>query len=143
MQESSLPEILTARNDAFDMGLLKNEIQEYSSEMYSKESSEESSTAAVSEGCDDSARFLEPDDVHIPAISAHLVPIYRNRTQPQRMQLFHKDSILQLSCTHLKVWFRINTNFPTLNFVVNAPPSLCRVLNECDDLAQKLSTDFG
>ncbi len=124
MQESCLPEIFPAQKDAFDMGPPSNEMQEYSSD-------------------DDSARFLEPDDVHIPAISPYLVPIYRDRTQPQRMQLFHKDSILQLSCTHLKVWFRINTNFPTLNFVVNAPPSLCRVLNECDDLAQKLSTDSG
>ncbi|GMY15583.1 protein NEN1-like isoform X2 [Fagus crenata] len=89
------------------------------------------------------ARFLEPDDVYIPAISAHLVPFYHDGTQPQRIQLFHKDSILQLSCTHLKVWFPINPNFPTLNFVVNAPPSLCRVLSECDVLAQKLSTDSG
>ena len=66
-----------------------------------------------------------------------------DRTQPQRMQLFHKDSILQLCCTHLKVWFGIRTNFARLNFVVHAPPSLCKVLNECDDHAQKVSTDSG
>ncbi|GMY15587.1 protein NEN1-like isoform X2 [Fagus crenata] len=140
--ESSLPEIFPAQEDAFDMDSEESS-EEYSSEMYSEESSEESSTAAVSESCDDSARFLEPDDVRIPAISADLVPIYRNRTQPQRMQLFHKDSILQLCCTHLKVWSGIRTNFARLNFVVHAPPSLCKVLNECDDHAQKVSTDSG
>ena len=88
-------------------------------------------------------RFLEPDDVDIRAISAHLVPFYHDGTQPQRIQLFHKDLILQLSCTHLEVWSGIRTKFRRLNFVVNAPRSLCKVLNECDDKAEKLSSDSG
>ena len=147
MQESSLPEILTARNDAFDMGLLSNEMQEYSSEMYSEESSEVSYTASVSEGSGDSAGFLEPNhDVSIPAISASFVPFYRGS---QRIQLLHEGSILQLRCTHLEVRFGISTKFvdhagrPKLNFVVNAPQSLCKVLDACDGIAQKLYLDSG
>ena len=135
----------TAQRDPFDMGLLSNEMQE-SSEMYSTESSEVSSTASVSEGSGDSAGFLEPDDVSIPAISASFVPFYRGS---QRIQLLHEGSILQLCCTHLKVRFGISTKFvdhagrPKLNFVVNAPQSLCKVLDACDGIAQKLYLDSG
>ncbi|GFP87461.1 protein nen3 [Phtheirospermum japonicum] len=49
----------------------------------------------------------------------------------------------------LKVRFGISTKFvdhagrPRLNFVVDASPSLCKVLDATDSLAQKLSVDFG
>ncbi|KAF3962621.1 hypothetical protein CMV_012890 [Castanea mollissima] len=50
---------------------------------------------------------------------------------------------------HLKVRFGISTKFldpagwPRLNFVVNAPQSLCKVLDACDGVAQRLSSDLG
>uniref|UniRef100_A0A7N2N7A7 Exonuclease domain-containing protein n=1 Tax=Quercus lobata TaxID=97700 RepID=A0A7N2N7A7_QUELO len=79
-------------------------------------SSTESSAAAVSDGSSDSAGFLEPDE---------------------------------LSCSRLKVRFGISTKFldhagrPRLNFVANAPESLCKVLDACDGIAQNLSLDSG
>ncbi|KAL4633629.1 hypothetical protein ACB092_04G136200 [Castanea dentata] len=60
----------TAQRNPFDMGQLSNEMEEWyemssteSSDMYSVESSEMPSAVAVSDGCSDSAGFLEPDEV--------------------------------------------------------------------------------
>ncbi|GMY15590.1 protein NEN3-like [Fagus crenata] len=66
-----------------------------------------------------------------------------------RWAKLHEGSILQFYCTHLKVRFGISTKFvdhagrPKLNFVVNAPQSLCMVLDACDGIAQKLYWDSG
>ncbi|XP_065622233.1 protein NEN1 [Quercus suber] len=131
----------TAQRDPFDMGQLSNQMEE----SY-ETSSTESSAAAVSDGSSDSAGFLEPDEVHISSISASFVTFFRGS---QRIQLLHEGFILRLSCSRLKVRFGISTKFldhagrPRLNFVANAPQSLCKVLDACDGIAQKLSLDSG
>ncbi|KAG2679313.1 hypothetical protein I3843_11G046600 [Carya illinoinensis] len=139
----------TSQGDPFDMGLLRtaSESLETSTSMEeTQESSEMSSTAAVSEGYSKLGGFLEIDEVSIPSINASFVPFYRGS---QRIQLLHKGDILQLSCTRLKVRFGFSTKFvdhagrPRLNFVVNASWSLCKVLDACDAIAQKLSLDSG
>ena len=130
----------TAQRDPFDMGQLSNEMESYET------SSTESSAAAVSDGSSDSAGFLEPDEVNISSISASFVTFFRGS---QRIQLLHEGFILRLSCSRLKVRFGISTKFldhagrPRLNFVANAPQSLCKVLDACDGIAQKLSLDSG
>lgn len=110
------------------------------------ESPEMSSTVKVSEGCSGSAGFIEPDEVSIPSISASLVPFYRGS---HKIKILHKDVALQLCCPQLRVRFGINTKFvdhagrPRLSFVVDASPSLCRVLDACDNLAKRLSVESG
>nr|XP_023911418.1 protein NEN1-like isoform X2 [Quercus suber] len=139
----------TAQRNPFDMGQLSDEMEESyetssteSSEMYSVESSEMSFAVAVSDGRSDLGGFLEPDEVLTSSISASFV------TFSKKIQLFH-ETILRLRCSHLKVWFGISTNFldhagrPRLNFVVNAPQSLCKVLDACDVIARNLSSDSG
>lgn len=154
MQESSLAEEVepnTAQRNPFDMGQLSNEMEESyemssteSSEMYSVESSEMSSAVAVSDGRSDLAGFLEPDEVLTSSISASFVTFHGS----QRIQLFH-EAILRLRCSNLEVRFGINPNIhdyagrPKLNFVVNAPQNLCKVLDACDGIAQKFSLDSG
>ena len=157
MQESSLcitaqeVEPNTAQRNPFDMGQLSDEMEESyemssteSSEMYSVEPSEMSSAVAVSDGRSDLAGFLEPDEVLTSSISASFVPFRGS----QRIQLFHEAN-LRLCCSHLKVHFGISTKYldnagrPKLNFVVIAPDSLCKVLDACDGIAQKFSSDSG
>ncbi|KAL9264251.1 NEN1-like protein, partial [Drosera capensis] len=93
------------------------------------------------EGCSSSCAFFAPDDLFIPAISASLVPFYCGS---QRIQILHDNIILKLHCTHLKVRFGISTKFvdhagrPKLSFVVDGPPKVCDVLDECDRVAQRL-----
>ena len=141
MQESSLcitaqeVEPNTAQRNPFDMGQLSDEMEE---------SYKMSSAAAVSDGRSDLAGFLEPDEVLTSSIRASFVPFRGS----QRIQLFH-EAILRLCCSHLKVHFGISTKYldnagrPKLNFVVNAPDSLCKVLDACDGIAQKFSSDSG
>lgn len=142
----------SARSNPFDMGPLSAEVERESprtDEAMEEESgsgSLESSTAAQSEGSAGCADFLEPDEVSIPSINVSLAPFYRGT---QRIQILHKNITLQLCCTHLKVRFGVSTKFidyagrPRLNFVVDATPNLCRVLDACDSLAQRLSLDSG
>ncbi|XP_058082783.1 protein NEN1-like [Magnolia sinica] len=105
-----------------------------------------SSGAAVSECCSGYAGFLDPDDVLLPSISASLVPAYGGSS---RLVLQHKNVLLQLCCMKLKVRFGINAKFldhagrPRLRIVVDTFPSLCRVLDTCDHLAQKLLVESG
>ncbi|KAL9266022.1 NEN2-like protein [Drosera capensis] len=93
-----------------------------------------------------SSAFLAPEDLFIPAISASLVPFYRGG---QRIQILHDNIILKLLCTHLKVRFGISTKFldhtgrPRLSFVVDGPPEVCDVLDECDRVAQRLFLQFS
>lgn len=102
--------------------------------------------AAESVGSSGYPAFLEPDAVNIPSISVSLAPLYHGI---QRIQVTHRDVLLQLCCTRLKVRFGVSTKFvdyagrPRLSFVVDATPNLCRVLDACDGLAQKLSVDSG
>lgn len=139
----------TSERDPFDMALLRTESESLETDISIEEtldSSEMSSTASVSEGRTDLGGFLEPYEVFVPAINASFVPFYRGS---QRIQLLHEGVILQLYCTNLKVRFGLSTKFvdhagrPRLSFVVNASKSLCKVLDACDVVAQKLSSDSG
>lgn len=126
----------TAQRNPFDMGQLSNEMEE------SYETSSTESSDMYSDGRSDLAGFLEPDEVLTSSISASFVIFSK------KIQLFH-ETILRLRCSHLKVWFGISTKFPDpagrprLNFVVIAPQSLCKVLDACDGIARKLSSDSG
>jgi len=101
---------------------------------------------SLDEGCSSSSSFLTPEDVSIPSISASLVPYYRDT---QRIQIMHKDVVLKLVCTRLKVRFGISTKFvdqagrPRLSFVVDAPQSLCQVLDACDNHAHSVIMQSG
>ncbi|KAL2516082.1 Protein NEN1 [Forsythia ovata] len=146
-----LIESIPARSDPFNMVALSDEmvkdpLPEDNMEEENSLSSQESSTASasgVSYGCTD---FLEADNISIPSISVTFVPFYRGS---QKIQVLHKNYPLQVSCRRLKVRFGISTKFvdqtgrPRLSFVVNAPSSLCQVLDASDNLAQKLSMDSG
>jgi hypothetical protein len=150
MTRSSAAEVEpSAQRDPFDMGLLRSASESLEPDATMEEtveSSEMSSTADVSYGSSDSRGFLKPDEVSISAIVGSFVPFYRGS---QRIQLLHKGVILQLGCMHLKVRFGLSTKFvdhagrPRLNIVVNASQSLCKVLDECDGMVQKLSLDSG
>ncbi|KAI8017532.1 Protein NEN3 [Camellia lanceoleosa] len=93
-----------------------------------------------------SADFIDPDEVSIPSINVSLTRFYHGT---QTIHIMHKDMTLQLCCSHLKVRFGISAKFvdyagsPRLNFVVDATPNLCEVLDACDSLAQRLSEDSG
>ncbi|KAJ8451404.1 hypothetical protein Cgig2_017795 [Carnegiea gigantea] len=101
---------------------------------------------SLDEGCSSSSSFLTPEDVSIPSISASLVPFYRGS---RRIQIIHKDVVLKLVCTHLKVRFGISTKFvdqagrPRLSFVVDAPQGLCQVLDACDTHAKSMFMQSG
>lgn len=139
-----------AHSDPFNMGPLSVEVerQTLQSDNMDEESSLESSLNAAAESVGSSGypAFLEPDAVNIPSISVSLAPLYHGI---QRIQVTHRDVLLQLCCTRLKVRFGVSTKFvdyagrPRLSFVVDATPNLCRVLDACDGLAQKLSVDSG
>lgn len=97
-------------------------------------------------GPSECADFLDPEEVSIPSISVSITPFYRG---PQRMQILHKNSLLQMCCTKLKVRFNISTKFvdhagrPRLSIVVDANPEICGVLDKCDSLAQRLCGESG
>ncbi|XP_057420336.1 protein NEN2 [Lotus japonicus] len=105
-----------------------------------------SSASSVNQASSSSTAVLELDEISIPAIDASLVPSFLGS---QRIELHHNGFSFQLHCTGLKVRFGISTKFvdsagrPRLNFVVDASPSLCDVLDACDRVAQKLSSDSG
>ncbi|XP_010258428.1 PREDICTED: protein NEN1-like [Nelumbo nucifera] len=105
-----------------------------------------SCSEAASGDCSGYAGFLEPEEISIPSISVSLVPFYRGI---KRIQLLHKDVLLQLYCTKLRVRFGVSTKFfdhagrPRLSIVVDPSPSLCQVLDTCDHLAQRLSMESG
>lgn len=98
------------------------------------------------DSCSDSAAFLDPNEISISSICVALVPCSWGI---QRLRILHKDSVLQLCCSGLKLRFGISTKFsdhagrPKLNFMVDATPGLCRVLDACDDAALKVSVDSG
>ncbi|KAA8540986.1 hypothetical protein F0562_024876 [Nyssa sinensis] len=145
-------ESVTPQPDPFNMGPLSDEMEreslqsDDSMEEESGSESPESSSAAAHEGSISCNDFLGPEEVSIPSISASLAPFYRGT---QRIQILHKDVILQVCCTRLKVRFGISTKFvdyagrPRLNFVADASPNLCQVLDACDNLAQRLSMASG
>ncbi|KAL8465133.1 hypothetical protein ACS0TY_034581 [Phlomoides rotata] len=96
-------------------------------------------SATSDENSSGSNDFLEPDNISISSISV-IAPFYRGL---HRIQISHQGFPLQLQCVSLKVRFGISTKFldhagrPRLSFVVDAPPSLCKILDEIDSLAEK------
>ncbi|KAK2655569.1 hypothetical protein Ddye_008621 [Dipteronia dyeriana] len=145
----------TDKQDHFDMGTLSNQMETKSikpdvtmEEKSESESPEISSIAVVSGGSSGYAGFVDPDQVSIPSVNACLVPLFEG-SQIQRMKLLHKAVILQLCCSSLRVRFGISTKFadqagrPRLNFVVDVSPSLCKVLEACDNIAQKFAVVSG
>ncbi|KAL0442264.1 UNVERIFIED_CONTAM: protein NEN1 [Sesamum radiatum] len=116
---------------------------------------EEEQTGSTSQECSTSlgyersyscSDFLELDDISISSISVSLAPFCRGT---QKIQILYQNCPLQLQCTCLKVRFGISTKFvdhagrPRLSFVVDASPSLCRILDTTDGLAKTLSVDSG
>ncbi|XP_062116657.1 protein NEN1-like [Humulus lupulus] len=107
-------------------------------------SSDLSSIAAVNHCNNTCGEFIEPDAVSIPFISACFVPLFRGS---KKIKLLHRDNTLQLRCPRLKVRFGISAKFvdhagrPRLNFVVDASPSLWRVLDSCNDIVQKMTVE--
>ncbi|KAK4257209.1 hypothetical protein QN277_006826 [Acacia crassicarpa] len=107
-----------------------------------------SSSAAMSDACSSTIAVLNPDEILIPFLTASLVTLYRGS---QRIQLLHKGFPFQLCCTDLKIRFGVNAKFkdhagiPKLSFVAGLDPSqkLCKVLEACDAVAQKLSLESG
>ena len=90
--------------------------------------------------------FLEPDDVSTECIKIFTTPSYQfNR----RTLIKHKDSPLHLCCAGLKVQFGVGTKFldtagrPKLNMVVDIPENLSKVLEFCDNQAQRFFQESG
>ncbi|EMS49379.1 Retrovirus-related Pol polyprotein LINE-1 [Triticum urartu] len=90
--------------------------------------------------------FLEPDDVSTECIKIFTTPSYQfNR----RTLIKHKDSPLHLCCAGLKVQFGVGTKFldtagrPKLNMVVDIPENLSKVLEFCDNQAQRFLQESG
>ncbi|KAL5725864.1 hypothetical protein ACHQM5_008956 [Ranunculus cassubicifolius] len=96
----------------------------------------------ANEGSSSNGGFVDPEEVSVPSLTASLLPSYWGQT----IQLLHKDVLLQLHCAKLRLRFGVSNKFvdsagrPRLSIVMDSPPSLCRVLDVCDHLAQKLST---
>ncbi|GMH01375.1 hypothetical protein Nepgr_003214 [Nepenthes gracilis] len=149
----NLVESVSLEGESFNMSRLADEIENDAlhdgvsmDEKPVLESPEISSSSAVPEGCSSLSAFLTPDNVSISCITAILVPLCRGS---QKIQILHNDIILKLHCMHLTVRFGISTKFvdhfgrPRLSFVVDAPPSLCEVLDECDKHVRRLLLQSG
>ena len=101
---------------------------------------------AIPESIQDNA-FLDPDMVLPSGITASMIAAsHRNWN---RIVIMHNNSPLQLFCKGLKVQFGVNNKFqdfagrPKLSIVVNAPSTLCSLLDHCDALAQRSVTESG
>ncbi|KAL3513146.1 hypothetical protein ACH5RR_025863 [Cinchona calisaya] len=142
----------SARPDPFNIHLFSNEIEraplQSNDSIEKKESSsasQESPTTSF-EGFGGCIDFLEPNEISIPSISVILAPSYRGT---QIIQILHENLALQVCCKQLRVRFGIGMKFvdnasrPRLSFVVDASPSLCRILDTSDKLAQRLFVDSG
>ncbi|MFS7939587.1 putative ribonuclease H-like superfamily, exonuclease, RNase T/DNA polymerase III [Helianthus anomalus] len=125
--------------DPFDLGPLIDKIENEPLEA-NVAMEEESSTATASNTITESTEFLGLDDVSIPSVTVTTVPFFRG---PQKMQILHRDTPLQIRCDALKVRFGLSTRFvdlagrPRLSFVVDVSPNLCGVLDSCDDIAKR------
>ncbi|XP_027332380.1 protein NEN2 isoform X2 [Abrus precatorius] len=142
----------TVQSDPFNLSALEHEITRETVQSNvamerkpMQESPDLSSSSSLSQPCS-SSLVLVPDEICIPSIDASLVPCFRGS---QRIELLHEGYQFQLHCASLKVRFGINTKFvdnagrPRLSLVVDPSPSLCNVLDACDRVAQKLSSDSG
>uniref|UniRef100_A0A0A9DGH6 Uncharacterized protein n=1 Tax=Arundo donax TaxID=35708 RepID=A0A0A9DGH6_ARUDO len=90
------------------------------------------------------SEFVEPDDVSTECIKISLPLLHQFRP---RTLIQHKDIPLQICCSGLKVRFGVRPTFlsnsgrPKLNIVVDIPENLGKVLQFCDDLAQRSSPE--
>lgn len=137
----------SAMPDAFDN--MERDILLSLNSMEDEESSsaQELSPSTESEASSNGTSFLLLDEISEASISVNLAPFYRGT---QKIQILHKDVPLEVCCKWLKVRFGvINSKYPSsdgrprLSFVVDASPSLCRILDISDNHAQKLSMDSG
>lgn len=135
--------------DPLNMGLIRNEIKTevLQSDVTMEEKTEQKSQDIdIAEGSSSYAGFLALDEVSLTSINATLVPYYRGT---QRIKLLHENVGLQLFCPCLRVRFGVNGKFldqggwPRLSFVVDASPSLCEVLDACDNAAKTIFEDCG
>ncbi|CAM8933918.1 unnamed protein product [Rhodiola kirilowii] len=149
----SQAEVIVDRHNAFDMGSLRSEIKTDSfqrdvdmEEQIVIGSSELLPQSSGLVGASDGASFLDPDEVSIPSISVAIGPF---NWGCQRLSIQHENVPLQLCCSRLRVRFGLSTKFldhagrPRLNFVADAAPNICRVLDACDDAALKQSVASG
>ncbi|CAN0870969.1 Protein NEN2 [Linum grandiflorum] len=89
---------------------------------------------------------LQLDEVSVPSIRAVYVTLPQGG---QKMNLLHKNVQFELYCPGLKVRFGLSSKFtdhagrPRLSLLVDASPSLCRVLEACNELAQTLFRSSG
>ncbi|GMJ00018.1 NAC45/86-DEPENDENT EXONUCLEASE-DOMAIN PROTEIN 1 [Hibiscus trionum] len=135
--------------DPFNMGVLRNEMktEALQSDVTMEEKPQlESQEIDIAEGSSSCAEFLEPNEVSLSSISASLIPYYHGT---RRIRLLHKNFALQLFCRCLRVRFGVGGKFldqagrPRLNFVVDASPSLCEILDACDNAAKTIFEDCG
>ncbi|KAF5796834.1 putative ribonuclease H-like superfamily, exonuclease, RNase T/DNA polymerase III [Helianthus annuus] len=132
-------ELGRAQPDPFDLGPLVDKIETEPLQP-NDDMEEEPSIATQSNTITESNEFLEPDEVSIPSVTVTAVPFFRG---PQKIQILHRDTPLQIHCGALKVRFGVSTRFvdhagrPRLNFVVDASPNLCGVLDACDNIAKR------
>lgn len=150
---SALLDSNDVHSDPFDMSLLKEEVKlenlqadHQMEEKPSAGSPELFSSVAASEDDTSNTGFLEPDEVSIPSVIAPYALDYHG---VQRMKLLHNGVAIQLCCSQLSVRFGISTKFvdvagrPRLNILVDATPSLSKVLDAIDSVAQKQFLEFG
>ncbi|KAK4781701.1 hypothetical protein SAY86_015803 [Trapa natans] len=98
----------------------------------------------ASEGSNSSAVVLTPEEISIPLLAAKLVPYYRGT---QKITLLHNGASFHLCSCRLRVRLGVK-NFgeggkPRFSFIVDATPTICQILDACDDIAHKLSTESG
>ncbi|KAL5725867.1 hypothetical protein ACHQM5_008959 [Ranunculus cassubicifolius] len=142
----------TAKPNPFDMSPLIDQIEEEPTkpdarmeEISLQNSPDIPANPVANEGSSSNGGFVDPNEVSVPSLTASLLPSFWGQT----IQLLHKDVLLQLHCAKLRLRFGVSKKFvdsagrPRLSIVMDSPSSLCRVLDVCDHLAQKLSTDSG
>ncbi|XP_071692252.1 protein NEN1-like [Rutidosis leptorrhynchoides] len=140
-QVSELTETGRAQPDPFDLGPLVDKIE--NEPLQSNEPmDEESYTATASYTITETTEFLEPDEVSVPFVTVAAVPFFRG---PQKTQILHRGTPLQIRCNALKVQFGLSNRFvdhagrAKLSFVVDASPNLCGVLDACDNIVKRFS----
>ncbi|KAG9451195.1 hypothetical protein H6P81_011160 [Aristolochia fimbriata] len=94
-----------------------------------------------------SLTFLEPDEVSLDSITTSTSPA-RYGGAP-RVLLLHDDIPLQMCSKNMRIRFGVNSKYvdnagrPRMNVVVEPSPSLCRVLDTCNNLVRMLYLNSG
>ena len=97
----------SAQRDPFDLGPLIEKIE--NEPLQSNEPmDEESSTDTPSRAIIESTEFLELDQVSITSVTVSVVPFFRG---PQKIQILHNNTPLQIHCSGLKVRVGLSTKF--------------------------------